>query len=334
MVDPKIVFPEIEQAEPDPDFPILRPGGGPVAAGDAGPAQRSVRSGPAAPGTEIRSVPDRPRFHAQWRRSLGRPAFRQRWSHAADRGWPADRRQRLLHHRSDARLAERQSAEPRRARPRGLGPPARPCGAHDRIRGQAAQQQLATTTSTTWWSTSSSAPSFRRHLLAARSRSCSTLRSPTPTARLSAKPRCELSGLQGDALAFEGSLAGTGVESRDQHGDQLGVRRGGIDRRLCADPGERGAGARADGRPAANRALGGRCARGREQYFRGQRRSERRRAPRSAPRATTCSAASLWSTTRSPVLMATTSCSATLATTFWTAARVTTSWMAAQATTS
>ena len=33
MVDPKIVFPEIEQAEPDPDFPILRPGGGPVAAG-------------------------------------------------------------------------------------------------------------------------------------------------------------------------------------------------------------------------------------------------------------------------------------------------------------
>ena len=34
MVDPKIVFPEIEQAEPDPDFPILRPGGGPVAAGE------------------------------------------------------------------------------------------------------------------------------------------------------------------------------------------------------------------------------------------------------------------------------------------------------------
>jgi Ca2+-binding RTX toxin-like protein len=33
MVDPKIVFPEIEQAEPDPDFPFLRPGGGPVAAG-------------------------------------------------------------------------------------------------------------------------------------------------------------------------------------------------------------------------------------------------------------------------------------------------------------
>ena len=35
MVDPKIVFPEIEQAEADPNFPSLRPGGGPVAAGDA-----------------------------------------------------------------------------------------------------------------------------------------------------------------------------------------------------------------------------------------------------------------------------------------------------------
>jgi Bacterial Ig domain/Domain of unknown function (DUF4114)/RTX calcium-binding nonapeptide repeat (4 copies) len=34
MVDPKIVFPEIEQAEADPDFPRLRPGGGPVAAGE------------------------------------------------------------------------------------------------------------------------------------------------------------------------------------------------------------------------------------------------------------------------------------------------------------
>ena len=35
MVDPKIVFPEIEQAEGDPNFPSLRPGGGPLAAGDA-----------------------------------------------------------------------------------------------------------------------------------------------------------------------------------------------------------------------------------------------------------------------------------------------------------
>jgi Ca2+-binding RTX toxin-like protein len=34
MVDPKIVFPEIEQSERDPDFPSVRPGGGPVAAGD------------------------------------------------------------------------------------------------------------------------------------------------------------------------------------------------------------------------------------------------------------------------------------------------------------
>ena len=44
--------------------------------------------------------------------------------------------------------------------------------------------------------------------------------------------------------------------------------------------------------------------------------------------------ASLWSTTRCPVLQATTSCLAIPATTFWTAARGTTSWMAAQATTS
>jgi Ca2+-binding RTX toxin-like protein len=35
MVDPKIAFPEIEQAEADPNFPSLRPGGGPLAAGDA-----------------------------------------------------------------------------------------------------------------------------------------------------------------------------------------------------------------------------------------------------------------------------------------------------------
>jgi hypothetical protein len=35
MVDPKIVFPEIEQAEADPNFPSIRPGGGPLAAGDA-----------------------------------------------------------------------------------------------------------------------------------------------------------------------------------------------------------------------------------------------------------------------------------------------------------
>jgi hypothetical protein len=34
MVDPKVVFPEIEQAEADPNFPSIRPGGGPVAAGD------------------------------------------------------------------------------------------------------------------------------------------------------------------------------------------------------------------------------------------------------------------------------------------------------------
>jgi hypothetical protein len=34
MVDPKIVFPQIEQFEPDPSFPSVRPGGGPVAAGD------------------------------------------------------------------------------------------------------------------------------------------------------------------------------------------------------------------------------------------------------------------------------------------------------------
>jgi hypothetical protein len=34
LVDPKIVFPEIEQLEGDPNFPGVRPGGGPVAAGD------------------------------------------------------------------------------------------------------------------------------------------------------------------------------------------------------------------------------------------------------------------------------------------------------------
>jgi Bacterial Ig domain/Domain of unknown function (DUF4114)/RTX calcium-binding nonapeptide repeat (4 copies) len=34
LVDPKIVFAQIEQAEGDPNFPSVRPGGGPVAAGD------------------------------------------------------------------------------------------------------------------------------------------------------------------------------------------------------------------------------------------------------------------------------------------------------------
>jgi Ca2+-binding RTX toxin-like protein len=34
MVDPRIVFPEIEQTEADPNFPRIRPGGGPVAAGE------------------------------------------------------------------------------------------------------------------------------------------------------------------------------------------------------------------------------------------------------------------------------------------------------------
>jgi Ca2+-binding RTX toxin-like protein len=34
MVDPRIVFAELEQAEGDPNFPSVRPGGGPVAAGD------------------------------------------------------------------------------------------------------------------------------------------------------------------------------------------------------------------------------------------------------------------------------------------------------------
>jgi hypothetical protein len=37
MVDPKVVFPEIEQAERDPNFPSQRPGGGPLTAGDPVP---------------------------------------------------------------------------------------------------------------------------------------------------------------------------------------------------------------------------------------------------------------------------------------------------------
>ncbi|HLT02308.1 MAG TPA: Ig-like domain-containing protein, partial [Geminicoccaceae bacterium] len=34
MSDPRIVFPQIEQAEADPNFPSVRPGGGPLASGD------------------------------------------------------------------------------------------------------------------------------------------------------------------------------------------------------------------------------------------------------------------------------------------------------------
>ena len=42
MVDPKVVFPEIEQAEGDPNFPSIRPGGGPARDGRCGGAQRAL----------------------------------------------------------------------------------------------------------------------------------------------------------------------------------------------------------------------------------------------------------------------------------------------------
>ena len=325
MVDPKIVFPEIEQAERDPDFPILRPGGGPVAAGDAGPAQRSVRSGPAAAGTEIRSVPDRPRFHAQWRRSLGRPAFRQRWSHAADRGWPTDRGQRLLHHRSDTRLAERQSAEPRRARPRRLGSPARPCGAHDRIRGQAARRS---------WRQRLQRRDGRRRTQPDRSGGVYRRRGPrrprchdrrSRRRRLSAGASIELSGQPGDALAFDGSLAGTGVDLTTSTATSLVFEGVAPIADLRADPGERGAGARTGGRRAADRLTVVDERGRRERSLRAQRRSERDGRQDRHPGRRPARRPAAGRRRDRPALTATTSCSATPATTCWTAVRATTS---------
>jgi Ca2+-binding RTX toxin-like protein len=53
MVDPKIVFPEIEQFEPDPDSPSVRPGGGPVAAGDRVPLSDLYDADQLHPGQEF-----------------------------------------------------------------------------------------------------------------------------------------------------------------------------------------------------------------------------------------------------------------------------------------
>jgi hypothetical protein len=58
-VDPKLVFPEIEQAEPDPDFPRLRPGGGPVSAGDRVLLSDLYDPDQLHPGQEFGLVPDR-----------------------------------------------------------------------------------------------------------------------------------------------------------------------------------------------------------------------------------------------------------------------------------
>ena len=53
VVDPKIVFPQIEQAEGDPNFPGVRPGGGPVASGAEVPLSQLYDPGQLQPGQEF-----------------------------------------------------------------------------------------------------------------------------------------------------------------------------------------------------------------------------------------------------------------------------------------
>jgi Ca2+-binding RTX toxin-like protein len=53
MVAPKVVFPEIEQTEGDPNFPSLRPGGGPVAAGDSVPLSQLYDPSELHPGQQF-----------------------------------------------------------------------------------------------------------------------------------------------------------------------------------------------------------------------------------------------------------------------------------------
>jgi hypothetical protein len=53
MVHPKIVFPEIEQAEPDPTFPSIHPGGGPIKAGKAVALSDLYDPGELHPGQEF-----------------------------------------------------------------------------------------------------------------------------------------------------------------------------------------------------------------------------------------------------------------------------------------
>ncbi len=53
MADPKIVFPEIQQAEADPNFPSQRPGGGPLTPGDQVPLSDLYDPGQLHPGQQF-----------------------------------------------------------------------------------------------------------------------------------------------------------------------------------------------------------------------------------------------------------------------------------------
>jgi Ca2+-binding RTX toxin-like protein len=53
LVDPKIVFPQIEQSEGDPSLPDVRPGGGPVGAGDQARLSELYDPGQLHPGQEF-----------------------------------------------------------------------------------------------------------------------------------------------------------------------------------------------------------------------------------------------------------------------------------------
>ena len=136
MGDPRIVFPEIEQTEADPNFPRLRPGGGPVAAGQTVVLSDLYDSDQLHPGQKFGLFMIANGFRLNGDDLLGDLHFASDGRTLLTADDPGDCRQRLLHVRSDAGH-KRQSAEPRWQRPHGLGRPARPRRPHDRLRGHA-----------------------------------------------------------------------------------------------------------------------------------------------------------------------------------------------------